>query len=1054
MGRLARLRHKDLYPYMPPWDASSRWGRRSSPSEEFLGHIMRSASSDGPLPIRVDKTEHEGKTLRVLINGKDSGLVIEVSPGASSVALWNERVWAAGPGAPEGGKPPPAGDIVCQDPTAAGDVLAEALRVLTGARSARHAASEGPGGSHFDIYVDNPLLEPGERVVANVTFHVGSGWAAPPDPPAKGATPREEAAWLSRALQAGDAGTLLTYDVEGNEDGSACCLRLNGTAGDLWVGIGPNLCEVCALGERVVVAAESLRPELARPSSRDDVLYGGPFEGHPRAEVLAVLLELADVLAKATGVFHDETVEGGRMRWISPGLDPFSECSYDLYVRDEHSVPHAVRLANIIVHVNCDATKADWDTAGWGIIEDGNATGEPDLPAAEESSAPTRELHVLVPDRPRPKPPQGATGLSTLLARPIRRRVSHPFLGADPSRCLTGPGVGFRTWEARQLLLRRLQLSDFSHLLTFWMDEEEEEEDDHTFALLLDGWGGNFCVAVAESYSDVCFGSERIWFVPEHNRDKFAHQDMQDEVVYGGPIACRPRTEVLDLIFEVVRIFAGATETFHDETRPTERWGMDFSEFDDCSYDVYVRNPNLDPCQREFANVTFHVNCDVGRAWGEPTPAPTEADAPPDGDATWKEWGSCRWTLDASGTLWLTPAARCAAGETPCLSGDPTDVPWHDRRLEVTVVRALGKVYLGAGCSCLFYGLEHCTEMYLASLDTSRVRDMSDMFGLCPALWYLDVSGWDVSDVTNMSRMFDSCYVLDSLDLSGWNVSKVSDMSLMFYGCQALSSLDLSGWDVSGVADMRGMFRDCRSLTSLDLSSWDVSRVTNMSLMFCDCRSLASLDVLGWDTSGVGDMRRMFCDCHSLTTLDTSDWNTSQVRSMESMFQRCTSLASLNVSGWNVSRVENMESMFLICSSLASLDVAAWDVSSVTDMSGMFDGCVSLISLDMAGWDMSHVEFLREMFCYCDELSEVRLGPGFSFRPCDPSLSPWLASLPNPPATPPYTGKWALGGGQPEMGAEELAEAFGPSLAGAWVWARERGQTVPAPEGQCAASGA
>ena len=158
---------------------------------------------------------------------------------------------------------------------------------------------------------------------------------------------------------------------------------------------------------------------------------------------------------------------------------------------------------------------------------------------------------------------------------------------------------------------------------------------------------------------------------------------------------------------------------------------------------------------------------------------------------------------------------------------------------------------------------------------------------------------------------------------------------------------------------------------------------------------------------------------------------------MGSMFQRCTSLASLDVSGWNVSRVENMESMFLICPSLASLDVSTWDVSSVRDMSGMFDGCVSLSSLDMANWDMSSVEFLREMFSYCDELSEVRLGPDFSFRPCDPSLNPWLASLPNPPATSPYTGKWALGGGQPEMGAEELAEAFGPSLAGTWVWARE-----------------
>ena len=139
MGRLIRQRHKDLYTYISPGDASSRWKRQVSPSEEFLSYVIRSASSDGPLPIRVDKTEHEGQTLRTRINGADSGLVVETSPGASTVSLWDERVWAAGPGASEGGPSPTAGDVICRDPTAAGDVLAEALRVLTGARSARHS---------------------------------------------------------------------------------------------------------------------------------------------------------------------------------------------------------------------------------------------------------------------------------------------------------------------------------------------------------------------------------------------------------------------------------------------------------------------------------------------------------------------------------------------------------------------------------------------------------------------------------------------------------------------------------------------------------------------------------------------------------------------------------------------------------------------------------------------------------------------------------------------------------------------------------------------------
>ena len=108
---------------------------------------------------------------------------------------------------------------------------------------------------------------------------------------------------------------------------------------------------------------------------------------------------------------------------------------------------------------------------------------------------------------------------------------------------------------------------------------------------------------------------EAVWFVPERFRSLTAHQDVQGEVVYGGPMEGRSHEEVLGLLFEVVCIFAGAEGIFHDETLPEWRWREhDFNEFRDCRYDIYVRNAHTGPYRRALANITFHVNCDATEA--------------------------------------------------------------------------------------------------------------------------------------------------------------------------------------------------------------------------------------------------------------------------------------------------------------------------------------------------------------------------------------------------------------------------------------------------------
>ena len=645
------------------------------------------------------------------------------------------------------------------------------------------------------------------------------------------------------------------------------------------------------------------------------------------------------------------------------------------------------------------------------------------------------------------------------MIKEVRRRFRHPWLAVGPEGGSGGHGMRPSSDEVRLLLVRRLQRSAVSRFLTFELDEEDD--DAHSFCLALRGKSCSFDVAIGPLISLIDFDWERIWFVTEGYRDHMAHQDLQEEIVYGGPIEGKTPAEVLDLIYEMVCILAGAREVFHDEIRPEEKWDtIDFSEFDDCSYDVYVRDDHSAPYARRFANITFYVNCDAREAEGlgadetgavaspgeesPPTgaregggpkdepPAPVEG-APAD---AWAAWGTCRWRIDPGGTLWIAPVP----GQTRGDAGGPSEerVPWRRRRGEVRAVRVVGTVRLGGDATGLFCGMSRCERMDLAGLDTSRVTTMSRMFCYCSSLAALDLSGWDSSGVRDMSDMFQSCSSLTSLDTSGWDTSAVRDMSGMFCDCSSLAALDLSGWDSSVVTTMYGMFCGMLRCERLDLAGLDTSRVTDMSRLFDDCGSLAALDISGWDTSAVRDMRRMFWGCRSLASLDASAWDTSQVTDMERAFERCSSLASLDVSGWDTSRVRSLRCTFSGCVSLAALDVSAWDTSQAEDLRGMFCGCSSLSFLDLSGWDMSGALDVSEMFRSCTGLSGVRLGVRFSFRPHEPSRSVWLARLPDPPAGPPYGGGWAMEGGSPAMGATELATRYGPALAGTWVWARGR----------------
>ena len=236
----------------------------------------------------------------------------------------------------------------------------------------------------------------------------------------------------------------------------------------------------------------------------------------------------------------------------------------------------------------------------------------------------------------------------------------------------------------------------------------------------------------------------------------------------------------------------------------------------------------------------------------------------------------------------------------------------------------------------------------------------------------IDLSNFDTSKVTNMSSMFGSMSKLTTLNLSSFNTSKVADMSNMFYGMSKLTNLNLSNFDTSNVTDMSGMFSIMPSLTTLDISSFDTSKVTDMGFMFSSMSKLTTLNISNFDTSKVTYMRYMFNNMSNLTTLNLFHFDTSKVTNMGYMFSGMSNLVTLDLSSFDTSKVTDMYAMFSDMSNLTTLDLSNFDTSKVTTMYAMFRNMPNLTTLDLSNFDTSQVTDMKYMFYlpYKDKLND------------------------------------------------------------------------------------
>ena len=259
--------------------------------------------------------------------------------------------------------------------------------------------------------------------------------------------------------------------------------------------------------------------------------------------------------------------------------------------------------------------------------------------------------------------------------------------------------------------------------------------------------------------------------------------------------------------------------------------------------------------------------------------------------ASWVRWDA------PTGTLSFHRSGTKPTGDNILDLGYGNYPNWdtHAAEIKKVVFKAGFRDETHTTCSKWFSGCTNLTSIEgIENLNTSNVKNMSEMFGQCSNLETLDLSHFNTENVGNMSNMFNGCTKLHDLNISSFNTENVTNMYGMFYGCSSLETLDLSHFNTRYVRKdgMNYMFNGCSSLSSLDVSNFTTNK-TSMQLdgLFKGCSSLQTLDLSSFSTGGASSVTDMFDGCSALRTIYVSDLFTFKYGvSSSNMFRNCHSL--------------------------------------------------------------------------------------------------------------------------------------------------------------------
>jgi surface protein len=259
----------------------------------------------------------------------------------------------------------------------------------------------------------------------------------------------------------------------------------------------------------------------------------------------------------------------------------------------------------------------------------------------------------------------------------------------------------------------------------------------------------------------------------------------------------------------------------------------------------------------------------------------------------------------------------------------------------------------------------------LERIDTSEVRDMSNMFKNCSSLQTLPIKDLKTDGVILASSMFQGCASLTKLDLSTLNMQNAIDMSNLLAECSSLAHIIVP--QTRDVQTLSGAFKSIGNgapYGSVIEGYLNTGKCEDMSNMFYGAQFKDYFIAEKFDTASLKNAQGMFSHC-SIIELDLSAWNTSKLETTKDMFAYSSSMKKCNLNGWDMSSLINCESMFCCCNNLESFALGWKNVNTVSSAASLFKYCFSLESMDISCFNGVKIGNAREMFYDCEYLSTI-----------------------------------------------------------------------------------
>ncbi len=118
---------------------------------------------------------------------------------------------------------------------------------------------------------------------------------------------------------------------------------------------------------------------------------------------------------------------------------------------------------------------------------------------------------------------------------------------------------------------------------------------------------------------------------------------------------------------------------------------------------------------------------------------------------------------------------------------------------------------------------------------------------------YIGGEGGVIANPTNSSWVFKEFTALTDVNVANLDVSEVREMYGMFYGSTSLTSLDLATWDTGKAKQMGGVFQNCTHLTTIYVSDdFTVGQATNTGDMFSGDTAIVGGNGTTYSSSNTG----------------------------------------------------------------------------------------------------------------------------------------------------------------------------------------------------------